>query len=193
MPSSSALDRQINIQNENITNINQTKNQLLPQAPKTALKDLTNRNARTGLNVLGGKQGLSFRTPQIQKKPELRKQKESNQIFTDDFCTSLPKPEDDFIEMSWPDVVEFDELIGKIVKKAKLTHDCIGYELFKSDEFVLQPISEPEPLDYSLSDMSFPESIDEGILLEPEIEPMQIEELEITEYYDSGFDDFDAF
>lgn len=174
------------VRNENSTNINPGKNQLnVNQAPKSAFKDLT--NAAKSHNVLGGKAGPLFRTPQIQNKKESKvKEKEAAiHIYLDDFCTSLPKVSSKFPEMNWMSL-DTDKLAQKFAKPMK--SECLDYEVFKDDEFVLQPCSDPEPpklfedLDLSMGTDNFNVEVDDFVL-----QPMKIEDLPDLDFGDFNF------
>lgn len=171
MSGTGALNRLQQLQNENATNINPAKNHPINQAPKSALKDLT--NAKKGLgNILGGKPGSSFRTPQIHNKKETKvKEKEVIQVYLDDFCTVLPKKYHEFPEMKWTSI-DTEKLASKLA--APMESECLGYEHFKDDEFVMMPISDPEPPE-CFEDLDVTFDIDWTI---PEMEPMKVPDLD---------------
>lgn len=184
MPGTGAMNRLQELRNENLTNINLAKNPPL-QVPKSAFKDLTNAAAKS-LNVVGGKPGTLFRTPQVQNKKETKvKKNEPIQIFVDDFCTSLPQKHHEFAEIAWT-AMDTDKALEKIDKPMK--SECLDYELFKDDEFVLQHVPAPEPPTFL--DLDF--SLDDSLEIEtPDIQPMKIEDLPDLDF--SYFDFINSF
>lgn len=183
MASTGARNRLQDLRNENATNINPAKNQPINQPPKSAFKDLTNAT-KGPLNVFGGsKQGLSFRTPQVQKKNEsTTKPKETIQIYMDDFCTSLPTQK--FTEVSWTKSIETDKLADKIA-----CFDC-----FEEDEHfkdVLEEVALPEPkFDFSDLDLPINNSFEMSFEMPDDVKPIDIEGLADLDPFDIDLNDF---